>query len=168
MNNIMEYQKILANNNYQTSNKNVLSSHKVLSSEQPYNSNILDHLHNSVSKLGQNNHENYTMDNGSQIIHKCSERLDNLFHNLRKLEQIEANGCIMIKPPKLRRSYNIDNITQLNMNVIEEKAANLEINLRMLEETMNIEERISLYENRLNKLEKFILCKNEKYLYNEN
>jgi len=40
--------------------------------------------------------------------------------------------------------------------------------LRILEETMNIEERLSLYENRLIKLEDFIVCKNEKNLYNEN
>lgn len=164
MNNIMEYQKVLAN--YTNINMKLFTNiHGDETSR-----NILDELDTNKAVNQEENHVLYTMDDGIQLEHALSERMDNLFHKLHRVEQIDANGCIMIKPPKLRRSYNIYNINnrQYNMNTIEEKAMNLEINMRILEETMNIEERISLYENRLNKLEEFILCKNEKYLYNEN
>ena len=176
MNNIMEYeyQKILANNNHEINRNNMLPKDRDSSKDRELpnedkpvanaNNNILDDL---------NNYENYTMEHGIRIEYTKSEILDKLFIKLHRLLQIDATECIMIKPPKLRRSYNIDNIdtvnnTQFNVITLEEKIAKFEENITTLEKSLNDEERLSLYEHRLNKLQDFIVYKNEKYLYNEN
>ena len=169
MNNIMEYQRVLANCTNTNSLPNSLPNLKSTETTR----NILEDLNRNNTTNQEDNPVLYTMENGIQKEYVISERLDKLFHKLHHLQHIDANGCIMIKPPKLRRSYNTYNIDhvnnrQFNVNALEEKTLSLENNLRILEETMNIEERLSLYENRLNKLQEFIICKNEKNLYNEN
>ena len=166
MNNIMEYQRLL-HNNTMTSIKNRAINQNDKDKEFGChdNSNIL-HYFDNLSKPSINNREIYTMKSGIYNETVKSEKLDNLFCKLYHLKQIDANGCIMIKPPKLRRSSNIDQ--PFSITSLENKLSNFDSSITLLESTMNIEEKIVLYENRLNKLEEFIVCKNEKNLYNEN
>lgn len=167
MNNIMEYQRIISKNTKSqiptiTNNNNLTFSRQISSNE--LSNNILEELNNEESNTDEDNHEIYSMCNGIKNEYTKSEIVDNLFIKLHRLEHIDANGCIMIKPPRLRRSNN----TQFNVITLEEKFAKFEENITVLEKSLNDVERLSLYENRLNKLHDFIVCKNEKYLYNEN
>ena len=190
MNNILEYQRIMSKHTKpkipttqlpiqipihipiqipiqiptQTTRKKPILSRQI-SSNEPIN-NILE-------DLNPNNHEICTMGYGTGIQNDYikTEIIDNLFHKLHRLEQIDANGCIMIKPPKLRRTYNIIdtiNNTQISAITLEEKIAIFEEKITALEKSLNDVEILSLYENRLNNLEEFIMCKNKKYLFNEN
>lgn len=126
---------------------------------------ILDDL-NNVSNNNVSNNDKYI-----QNEYTKSERLDVLFHKLHRLEFIDTNGCIMVKPPKLMRNSRIDstnNVVPFCIITFEEKIAKFEEKITLLEKSLNHEEIISLYENRLNKLENYIICKNQSGLYNEN
>jgi len=154
----MEYQKILAN----TTKKNTLM--RQISKDEQSN-NILDDLKNN----DEYRHGLYIMGDSIQNEYTKSERLDVLFHKLHRLEFIDANGCIMVKPPKLIRSSHIESIHNVPFCItFEEKIAKFEEKITIIEKSLNHEEIIALYENRLNKLEEYIICKNEASLYNEN
>jgi hypothetical protein len=173
----MEYQRILQNkvNNKNKDNNNISVDTSLLADTSLLNKNVNDdnddndilHIFNNLSTSHRNDDLKYQVSHAQEGI---SERLDKLFHKLHHIEYIDANGCIMIKPPKLQRTTNIDCINNQPFSIVtlEGKLSKFSSSITLLENTLNIEEKIALYENRLNKLEDFILRKNEKNLYVEN
>lgn len=176
MNNIMEYQRILQNkvnnknkvNNTNKDNNNI-SVDTSLFNKDANDANDILHIFNNLSTSHINDLK-YQVGDGSHVQEGISERLDKLFHKLYHIEYIDTNGCIMIKPPQLRRNTNIDYIINEPYDIVtlEGKLLKFSSSITLLENTLNIEEKIALYENRLNKLEEYILRKNEKNLYDEN
>jgi hypothetical protein len=165
----MEYQRILQNNanNKNKIDNNILSNDKDLLNKD--DNNILQLL-DKLSCSHRNDDLTDKMKDDIRYKEVNSERLDKLFRKLHHIEYIDANGCIMIKPPKLQRTTNIDCINNkpFSITTLEHKISKFNSRITLLEDTLNIEEKIALYENRLNKLEEFVVCKNEKNLYDEN
>lgn len=168
MNSILEYKNVMAFRKYKSINGTNNNVYKNNVSDE--SNHILDDLNNNVSNNNEYRHGLYIMGDSIQNEYTKSERLDILFHKLHRLEFIDTNGCIMVKPPKLMRSSHIDSTNNGPCSIItlEEKIAKFEEKITLLEKSLNHEEIISLYENRLNKLEDYIICKNKKKMYDEN
>ena len=146
MNNILEYYKFITSHNYNCCDK--------------------------VNKYSESD----DIQQNNDIVNQCPlmacmiqeqlkiDKINTLYDKLYRLNAMENEECIMIKPPKLQRSSNdiiIKQVDLFDINVIGHM-------LSRLEKTLSDTDKLELYESRLNKVEKMIIQKHEKNLYCEN
>lgn len=93
-----------------------------------------------------------------------ANKINELYNKMYRLEIIDIDECIMLKPPKLKRSDNNWNTKQVNILDI----TILEHMISRLERKLTDAEKIEVCENRLDKLEECLIHKHEKNLYKEN
>jgi hypothetical protein len=93
-----------------------------------------------------------------------ANKINELYDKLYRLEIIDIDECIMLKPPQLKRSDNNWNTKRVNIFDI----TILEHMISRLERKLTDAEKIEIYQNRLDKLEECLIHKHEKNLYKEN
>lgn len=93
-----------------------------------------------------------------------AKKINELYDKMYRLDMIDTDECIMLKPPKLKRSDNI----VINKKVDVFDITILEHMITKLERKMSDMEKIEIYQNRLNKLEECIIQKHTQNLYKEN
>ena len=92
------------------------------------------------------------------------DQINELYDKMYRLDMIDTDECIMLKPPQLKRSDN--NVNSNKVNIFD--ITILEHMISRLERKLTDVEKIEIYQNRLDKLEECLIQKHTRNLYKEN
>lgn len=154
MNSILEYQKVIArrNNWYRDEIKKQVDNSNVVFGEIEKSTQWYDTREDS-SLTEKIRHE--------QIK---ANKINELYDKMYRLDMIDTDECIMLKPPQLKRSDN--NVSNNKVNIFDMTI--LEHMISRLEKKLTDMEKIEIYQNRLDKLEECLIQKHTRNLYEEN
>ena len=154
MNSILEYQKVIArrNNWYRDEIKKQVGKSNVAADEIEKSTQWYD-TRECSSLTEKIRHE--------QIK---ANKINELYDKMYRLDMIDTDECIMLKPPQLKRSDN--NVSSNKVNIFD--ITILEHMISRLERKLTDVEKIEIYQNRLDKLEECLIQKHTRNLYKEN